>query len=319
MITKQAYLAIIALTLLFSICCAPFVASANSSSTSQSTTAISPLQTSGDSFENISVSLSTPIHNDTITEDFNCSFTYVPSINGTDQLYGASLIVNGSVVASNQTALVPYENNTIAYKFSENGTYLWNIRLQNSTSIVAAPNDYNLTVAIRSPDSIAVSLKAPDNGTTVSNDFNCTFTYVPTLSGTTKFYGASLVVNNTIVAYNQTAIIAGENNTINYKFSSNGTYNWNIRLQNDTNTVTAPSNYNFTVSVYVAPTATPTPAVTQTPTPIPTATTTATPTATPTSSPDDTAFTTWLIVIIIVFVISGVLVAVLLLLRRRQQ
>jgi hypothetical protein len=317
MTNKQAYLAIIALTLLVSVCFVPLVLGVASSASPQSTNPISPLQTSDPVFENISVSLSTPVFNDTIVNDFNVSFTYVPSINGSDKFYGASLIVNGSIVATNQTALTAYQNNTISYIFSSNGTSNWNIRLENSTNSVFAPSDYNVTLAVAPPNSIAVALKAPDNGTTVKNDFNCSFIFVPTLSGTDKFYSAALVVNGTSYGGNQTVISNGVNNTIYYKFTANGTYNWNIRLQNSTHTVTAPSNYNFTVAVYVAPEPTPTPVATPTPTPSPIpATPTATPTPTP--APDNSSLTTWAIVIIIVFVISAVLAIVLILLRRRH-
>ncbi len=317
MTNKEAYLAIIALTLLVSICFVPLVSSQDSTKASQATAQISPLQSGGDSFENISVSLTTPLHNATITDDFNVSFTYIPAINGTDKFYGASLVVNGSVVASNQTAITAYQNNTISYKFAENGTATWNIRLQNSTHTVTAPEDRNLTLSVYPSNFIAVTLKSPDNGTTISNDFNCSFVYYPTISGTDKFFGASLIVNGTLVASNTTAVTANTNNTIYYKFSQNGTYSWNIRLQNSTNNVSAPSDYNFTVAVYVAPTATPTPAPTATPTPAPTAHP-ATATPTPTPEPDNSVLSMWAIIIIVVFVICGVLVAVLVLLRRKS-
>ncbi|MGD6805471.1 MAG: hypothetical protein ACQCN4_00720 [Candidatus Bathyarchaeia archaeon] len=317
MTIKQAYLAIIALSLLVSICFVPFVQSNESSPASEPTIAISPLQTT-EEFENISVSILSPIHNATISNDYNCSFIFKPAINGTGNFLGASLMVNGTVVATNQTALTAYENNTISYKFPSNGTYIWNIGVQNISNVVWAPQDFNLTVAV--PDKIAVDLVSPTNGSTISNDYNCSFVFVPSVNGTDKFTSASLLINGSVVASNQTAIVAGENNTIYYKFTSNGTYNWNIRLQSESFTVTAPSNYNFTVAVYVAPSATPTPTVTSTPTP--TSTSSPAPTATPTSSPAPTEpawFNTWLTVIIVVFIICAILVVVLILLKRKQQ
>jgi hypothetical protein len=316
--TKQAYLAIIALTLLVSICFSPLVFSEKPAASAQTPPLITPLQTLEP--ENISVNLLTPINDANLGDNFNVSFTFEPKINGTDKFYGAELILNGTVVAaSNQTALKPYEINTIYYVFSENSTCTWNIGLRNSTNTVYALNDYALTIEIPKPIGIAVSLKAPDNGTTVTNSLNCSFVFVPTIFGSDHFTSASLVINGIEYATNQTKLIADENNTIYFKFNNNGTYNWNIRLQNDTNTVSAPSNYNFTVSVYVAPEATSTPAPTATSTPVPTAAPTNTESPpTPTPAPDNESLSTWAIVIIIVLVISVLLVVVLIMLRRRQ-
>ena len=319
MITKQVHFTIIALTLLVSLCFVPFVINDKPAATAQAISPISTLQVQDP--ENISVSLFTPINGETIDDDFNVSFTFEPKINGTDKFFGADLIINGSIAASNHTALKPYESNTLYYKFSENSTCTWNIGLRNSTNTVYAPDDYSLTVEIPNPVGVAVSLKSPDNGTTVTNDFNCSFVYVPTAIGGDSFEGATLIINGVLADYNQSAITADEENTISYKFSSNGTYNWNIRLYNtSTNYVVSEDSYNFTVAVYVAPTSTPTPVPTATPTPTPTPTSIPThaPTPTPTPSADNDLLTTLTIVIIIVIVISVVLVAVLILLRRRQ-
>ncbi|MGD6853389.1 MAG: hypothetical protein ACQCN6_15120 [Candidatus Bathyarchaeia archaeon] len=314
MTIKQAYLAIIALSLLVSICSVPLAQSDESSSSPEPTITISPFQAT-EEFENISVSILSPVHNTTITDDLNCSFIYKPAINGTGNFLGASLMVNGSIVATNQTALTPYANNAISYKFPSNGTYVWNIGVQNISNVVWAAEDFNLTVGV--PDQIAVSLKSPSNGAKITDDFNCSFVFVPSVNGTDKFTKASLIINGSTVASNQTAIIADQNNTIYYKFASNGTYNWNIQLQSESFTVTAPSNNNFTVSVYVAPTATPTP----TPTAVPTATPTAVPTATATPTPTPApllADTTWLLVIIAALLIIAIIIAVLLILKRRK-
>ena len=315
---RQVYLTIIALTLLVSVCFVPLVTNESPSATAQTTNLISPLQTQEP--ENISISLLTPTNAATIDDDFNISFTFEPKINGTEnKFYGADLMINGSIAASNNTALKPYESNTIYYKFSENSTCTWNIGLRNSTNTVYAPDDYSLIVELPSSIGVTVTLKTPDNGTKITDDFNCSFVYVPTVIGEDIFYGAMLVINGVAVASNQTDIKADEDNTIAYNFNSNGTYNWNIRLYNtSTNYVLAEDNYNFTIAVYVAPTATPTPTPTATPTSAPTATPTQAPTPTSTPTANNDLLTTLTIVIIIVIVISGVLVAVLILLRRRQ-
>jgi hypothetical protein len=319
MTTKQACLALIALTLLVSICSVPYVFGDNFSVTSETTETVSPFQ--ADLLDsNLTVALSTPAFNASITNDFNTSFTFVPTYNGTGQLFGADLRVNGTSVASNSTALVANQTNTIYYKFPSNGTYFWNVRVQDDAYVISAPNDFNLSVAVPNPSGISVSLVAPANASTVTDKFNVSFVFVPTEFGNDKLLTAALWINGTAVSNNQTTLVAGQNNTIYYTLSSNASYYWNIKLQNTSAVVvSAPSNFNFTASVYVAPTATPTPAPTATPTPspVPTAPPTAAPTPSPT--PDNSAFTTWAIIIIVVFVISGVLVVVLIILRRRNR
>jgi hypothetical protein len=105
-------------------------------------------------YNNISLTLQSPSLNKTITSDYNISFVFVPAINGTNRFVGADLWVNGTVVSSNQTSITPYENNTIYYKFAINGTYIWNIGLRNITTVVYAPSDFNMTIAIYTPNPI---------------------------------------------------------------------------------------------------------------------------------------------------------------------
>jgi hypothetical protein len=154
----------------------------------------------------MSVTLLAPVHNATIDTNSNVSFTFVPAINGTDIFWGASLVVNGSIKASNQSAIVPYQNNTIYYDFgaSPNGTYTWNIRLQNTTMTVMAPTDNNLTIGIPEVNTgTAVKLIAPANSTTVTGSRNVSFVFVPLRNGTNnQFYKASLVVDGNTVATN---------------------------------------------------------------------------------------------------------------------
>jgi hypothetical protein len=96
----------------------------------------------------MSVTLIGPAHNSTITSNQNVSFVFLPIINGTDKFYSAALVVNGTSYGGNQTAISNAVNNTIYYKFSENGTYYWNIRLVNSTTVVWAPTDFNFTLKV---------------------------------------------------------------------------------------------------------------------------------------------------------------------------
>ncbi|MFA5572190.1 MAG: hypothetical protein WDA42_03710 [Candidatus Bathyarchaeia archaeon] len=147
---KQVYLAFTVFTLLVCSCLVPIV-------TSEESPTPTPTETPEPTptpivYENISVTLKKPIHNETITDNQNVSFVFEPCINGTDKFYRADLIVNGSIVASNETTLTAFTDNTINYKLPVNGTYNWNIRLENSSKIVMAETDFNLTVAIYEPD-----------------------------------------------------------------------------------------------------------------------------------------------------------------------
>lgn len=313
---KKAYMGLAVFMLIIASCFVPSVLSENSSAPIQ-TNSVTPFA-EGDP-QNMSVSLVTPILNETITNDMNVSFTFYPSINGTDQITGASLWVNGSRVTYNQTAIAPWANNTIYYRLAGNGTYLWNIKLENSSDIISAPADYSLTIAVPEPIGISVRLVSPANGTTVSNTYNVSFVFVPKNNGTDQLESAQLFIDGNRVEYNQTKVVANEENAIYHELSTNGTYRWNIRLYNSTNFVTSTDSYNFTLAVNPTPTATPTP------TPIPTAvptvapTPTAHPTATPTPTPaPGIGLDLWTLIIVAVIVFSVVLIVTILLLRRRK-
>ncbi|MCL5876316.1 MAG: hypothetical protein M1540_00705 [Candidatus Bathyarchaeota archaeon] len=178
-----------------------------------------------------------------------------------------------------------------------------------------------------SVESITVVLNAPANNTGKTDNFNVTFTYIPYLLGSGQFYGANLVLNGSIVqsATNQSAISNNVVNSISYTFTANGTYYWNIRLQNSTHAVISDEPRNITLAVYVpdptaTPTPTPAPTATPTPTPAPTATPTPKPaTPTPTPEPPADLLGTWGIVIIAIIVIAAVGVIAILVLRRRNQ
>ncbi len=172
------------------------------------------------------------------------------------------------------------------------------------------------------PPEIAVTLLAPNHNDTIRNSFNVSFIYRPDINGTGhSIEAADLYINGTLKASNPTAIKPGENNTIYYKFADNGTCTWNIRIRNSTTVVSAPSDFNMTVAVYVAPepTPTPTPKPTATPTPVPTAGPTITPhpTISPSSTPTPSeGLGTWTIVIIVIVVIGVVGAVAVILLRR---
>lgn len=188
----------------------------------------------------------------------------------------------------------------------------------------------NIEAQAQEPESIAVKLYSPENYTVASSSINVTFTYTPLIMGNPSYLSANLVLNGTVYDSNQTTITKNTNNTINHVFTSNGTYLWNIRLQNSTTVVFANEPFMLNVTVYVpdptatptptpAPTATPKPTIT--PTPIPTATPTSTPTVTPTPTPvpTETGLGTWTIVAIAIVVIVVIGALSIFFIRRRQQ
>src|SRR5665648_34009 len=145
--SKQVYSAIILFSLLISSCFVPlsFSQEASPSPTPSST----PTPTPTPEPENISVTLLSPAHYYTKTNSFNVSFVFIPAINGTaNKFEGADLFIDGNSVGGNQTVITPYVNNTIYHEFSSNGTYLWNVKVRNATTVVPAASDFNLTVSV---------------------------------------------------------------------------------------------------------------------------------------------------------------------------
>jgi hypothetical protein len=136
------------------------------------------------------------------------------------------------------------------------------------------------------PQTLTVTLNTPADGSTLPTfDFN--FTYTPTLVGNNSLSGAKLIINGTDTVY-QSSPQNATTNRIAYTFIANGTYLWNIKVQdNATNVALAAANFTVTVAVPPAPTPTPAPSPTptQTPTPTPTPTATLSPTPTPTATP----------------------------------
>jgi hypothetical protein len=174
---------------------------------------------------------------------------------------------------------------------------------------------------------LMVTLFTPADGSTIAT-YNCNFTYRPTITGTDTFISAKLIINGTeTVAVNQTAILNAASNRISYTFSSNGTYVWNVQVQNSTNSIVSPVNFIITVAVPPEPTPTstptPTPAPTSTPTPTPTPTTTPTATPTPTPTPTPTSKTIvvdgWIILIIGLVTLAIILAGVIVFLRKEAR
>ena len=92
------------------------------------------------------VTLLTPADGSTITT-YDCNFTYRPTITGNDNFVVAKLIVNGSVTASaNQSAIINAASNRLSYTFGSNGTYVWNVQVQNSTNSVVSPVSFTISI-----------------------------------------------------------------------------------------------------------------------------------------------------------------------------
>jgi hypothetical protein len=174
---------------------------------------------------------------------------------------------------------------------------------------------------------LIVTLFTPADGSSITT-YNCNFTYRPTITGTDTFISAKLIINGTeTTAANQTAIVNAASNRISYTFSSNGTYIWNVQVQNSTNNIVSPVNFTITVAVPLEPAPTltpnPTPAPTSmpTPTPTPTPTTTATPTPTPTPTPSSGTIVTdgWTILIIGLVILAIILAVAIVFLRKESR
>jgi hypothetical protein len=128
--SKQTYLAFLILLLLFTECSTQLA-------TSQDET-----------YETLTVALNSPADGNTITT-YDCTFSYTPTLIGSDQFIEARLVINDTATAAvNQTAIQNATSNTIAYTFTSNGTYIWNVQVRNSTNSVAAPTNFVLKVSV---------------------------------------------------------------------------------------------------------------------------------------------------------------------------
>lgn len=314
---KQAYLGITVFMLLVSCFFVPTVIS--DPSTSEETNPITIFQETT-SPSNMSITLQEPIDDTTFDTAKNVSFIFYPAINGSGQITGASLWINGERVSYNQTEIVPWQNNTIYHQISKNGTYLWSIKLENSENAIIQSEERTLTVEMA--EEIAVELVSPQNDATITNSFNVSFVFIPKINSSDyHLTGASLYIDDIRVEDNQTAIVLDEENVIHVLFSQNGSHRWNIRLHSSSeNSVFAPDSYNFTLAVAAtSPTPTPTAKPTTTPTPPPT--TSPTFTATPSPTPDGPGMDLdlWTLIIVAVIVFAAVLLVTIFLLRRRAR
>jgi outer membrane protein assembly factor BamB len=207
---------------------------------------------------------------------FSGSYLYVGSNDG--KIYALNLAngnqvwnystggsVYSSPAASTSAIYVGSDDGNLYALNQSNGSKLWTYTIgaaiKSSPAItdgavfVGAMNGY-VYALVPSPsygESLSFSLDKPDNYSVKIDSFNCNFTYLPVLYGLDKFVSATLIIDGIVTSTtNQSAIV---NNTVNglmYSFPAvNGTHNWNVRLQNSTNSVTAASSYTFSLSVYV--------------------------------------------------------------------
>ncbi len=180
---------------------------------------------------------------------------------------------------------------------------------------------------------LTVGLNKPDNNTAKTDNFNQTFTFTPILTTSDSFQRATLILNGTFAATNQTAISNNTVSSISYTFTGNGTWFWDIQLEATNHSPVTSTEYsatllgarNITVAVFIpnpTPTPTPTPSPTATPTLTPTTTPIVTPTASPTPTPTpppstNDVLSTWTIVAIAIVVIAVVGGIAIFMLRRR--
>ncbi len=113
----------------------------------------------GGSAENVAVSLDGPSNASTV-DSWTQNFTYTPTLVGTSSFQNATLYLNGTAAESNSTALVNATVNGISHTFSENGTYIWGIKVYNSTMGVFADANFTLTVGVTAQSLINASISS---------------------------------------------------------------------------------------------------------------------------------------------------------------
>lgn len=120
--------------------------------------------------ENVSSVLNSPANASTVTS-FQQSFNFTPVLIGSDSFRNATLYVNGSAVANNSSALVNATQNTISYNFTENGFYLWDVQVYNSTTPVFSSNgNFSLTVNYTAPAPTPTPTATPEPGAVTADD-----------------------------------------------------------------------------------------------------------------------------------------------------
>jgi photosystem II stability/assembly factor-like uncharacterized protein len=92
------------------------------------------------------ITLNQPLDLSTI-HTYTCNFIYTPTWQNSE-IVSASLFVNGSLVQSNQSAVINGAANFFSYAFSSNGTYLWNVQVTNGTHVAVANQNNVLRVSV---------------------------------------------------------------------------------------------------------------------------------------------------------------------------
>jgi len=132
--------------------------------------------------------------------------------------------------------------------FTEDVDYFLREPTMEQDGFTYTPYTYPHPLAGGEPDN-TVTLNQPSDDATL-NYLNVYFNYTAT------FYQGS-IANSSLwlnisgtwqrVTWNTTAITSGTMHTINYTFSTNGTYIWNIEVFNSTTNHFAPSNFTLTI------------------------------------------------------------------------
>lgn len=102
--------------------------------------------------ESLIVELGGPPNNTVATPNFSienwtypAEFNYNATIIGSDNFVSSSLIINGTAVVTNQTAIENATFNSFYYNLVANGVYIWNVQVSNSSMTVNA-TDYNVFI-----------------------------------------------------------------------------------------------------------------------------------------------------------------------------
>jgi hypothetical protein len=135
------------------------------------------------------VTLNSPADGATITS-FDCNFTYTPTLIGDTSLSSAKLILNGTETSVNQVNPLNATSNKLAAVFTANGTYLWNIKIQdNLTNTAIATANFTLTVAVPpapTPTPVPTATPAPTAAPTPTPAPTASPTPTPSPSPTPK-------------------------------------------------------------------------------------------------------------------------------------
>jgi hypothetical protein len=200
----------------------------------------------------LTVTLNSPSNGSQPLSTSNLTFTYSPSVYA-DTIRNASLWMNltgtWQAVANNASAIQNGAQNTFSYNLTSLGTYIWNVKVFNSTMGVFASSNNSLTITAAATK-LTVVLNSPSGSQQISTS-NVTFTYTPTCYGDT-IKNASLWTNVTgswaRTANNVTAVLSGQQNSFSYNLAILGTYVWNVQVFNSTNGVFASSNMSLTIT-----------------------------------------------------------------------